>query len=188
MAAEALNPSLTDSPDDFLAFLLRTGCKHQAVERAPVRALGGRAKNGNTSIIQPAPSPALPPATAEPCGCSGPHSEVSQSHIPLCPARTHRQHSQHTEGEDPGAPRAASHTGDGGVGMAAQELCRDREGLFGALVRPYQPCSWFILSPAGLPMPPDSQTLDVTHSPWKKPSPAQGLLPPSHQIKPPAGE
>lgn len=32
-----------------------------------------------------------------------------------------------------------------------------------------------------------SPTSDVTHSPWKKPSPAQGLLPPSHQIKPPAG-
>lgn len=31
-----------------------------------------------------------------------------------------------------------------------------------------------------------TRTLDVTHSPWKKLSPAQGLLPPSHQTKPPA--
>lgn len=191
MVAEALNPSLTDSPNDFLAFLLRTGCKHQAVKRAPVRALGERAKNGNTSIIQPAPSqPCLPPQQG-PCGCSGPRSEASQSHMPLCPARTRRQHSQHAEGEDPGAPCAASHTGDRGVGVAAQELCRGQggavQGCGQALLALFLVYSVPRTPPAGFPVPPDSQTLDVTHSPWKMPSPAQGLLPPSHQIKPPAG-
>lgn len=35
--------------------------------------------------------------------------------------------------------------------MAAQELCRDRKGLvFGAVVSPCLPHSWFILSPGPL--------------------------------------
>lgn len=151
VVTEAINPSLTDSPDDFLTFLLRTGCKHQAVERAPIRDLGGRAKNGNTSIIQQSsePSPAFSrardPAAALDLACS-----FSQTQIPLPPSQGPQQSSHHAEGEDPGAPRAASHTGDGGVGMAAQELCRDTKGpLFGAVARPWWPRAW--IPPDGLP-------------------------------------
>lgn len=193
MVAEAINPSLTDSPDDFLAFLLRTGCKHQAVERAPIRALGGRAKNGNTSIIQHSSEPS--PAFTAPGALRLLRTSLGYFPSPRPPVPApgaHRQRSHHTEGKDPGAPRAASHAGDGGVGMAAQELCRGQEGaaVWGcgqSLSAPFLVYTVPRTPPAGLLMPTDSRSLDVTHSPWKKPSPAQGLLPPSHQIKHPAG-
>lgn len=67
---------------------------------------------------------------------------------PVSPPGAHRQSSHHAESEDPGAPGASSHAGDGGVGMVAQELCRDEKGpVFGTVASPWRPHSWFMLSP-----------------------------------------
>lgn len=143
-----------------------------------------------------APSPALPstaPATLQLLWASLVYFPRPTSLYPH--PRAHRQRSHHTESKDPGAPRAASHAGDGGVGMAAQELRREQEGatVWGcgqSLSAPFLVSTVPRTPPAGLHQIPSilrSHPDLGCHSPWKKPSPAQGLLPPSHQIKPPAG-
>lgn len=173
MVAEATNPSLTDSPDDFLAFLLRTGCKHQAVKRAPVRALGGRAKNGNTSIIRQnsEPSPAFnrtrDPAAALDLACL-----FSQTHIPLSPSQgpqaaltPHRR--RRSWGSVCSVPRRRWRGRDGGTG-AAQGTGRGQGlGLWSVpvgptpgLYCPQDPSSW---------APPGSQ------HPWESPGPWMSL-------------
>lgn len=73
--------------------------------------------------------------------------------------------------------------------MAAQQLSRGQEGagVWGWGQPLSAPFLVYAVPRISSKLGSSSQTLDVTHSPWKKPSPAQGFLPPSHQIKPPAG-
>lgn len=198
MVAEATILSLTDSPNDFLAFLLRTGCKHQAVERAPVRALGGRAKNGNTSIIQQSsePSPAFN-RTRDPAAAlalvvyfPNPTSLCPPSPGPQAVLTPHRR--QRSWGSTCSVPRRRWRGRGGGRG-AAQGTGRGQclrlrsvpVGPIPGLYCPQDPSSWAPHAIRFLDL--GSLTHTLTHSPWKKPSPAQGLLPPSHQIKSPAG-